>query len=281
MLHHKKRKYNNYYYKPQKLNLNEQENENKTNIHHWNAYETIQNTHSFNKNMLDLAYANKNKIVGVNDKVWVAGTASKGDMLEDIQYIPNWKKIGLSEKISDFVGASIGEKATEFATIATEAITNSPETALQVGGYIGEQVGRKARDYTLDKTKNLGDTTKFTRYGQLDDYVKKNPQVQNITSHSMGSNVSYEWDKQNPNQIKNNVTYGAPMISQRYITGREDENQRFRTKYDPISFLNREAHTIDSDNPIDMFGNHSYSSGFESGYSQNTKLSDGSEILIN
>ncbi len=35
----------------------------------------------------------------------------------------------LYKKISDFVGASIGEKATEFATIATEAITTSPETA--------------------------------------------------------------------------------------------------------------------------------------------------------
>jgi len=155
------------------LNLNQEEKENKVNPHHWNAFESIQNSHVFNKNMLDLAYANKNKIVGIKDKIWVAGTASKSDMLEDALYIPDWKKIRLSEKISDFVGASIGEKATEFATIATEAITNSPETALQVGGYIGEQVGRKARDYTLDKTKDLGDSTKLTRYGQLDDYMKK------------------------------------------------------------------------------------------------------------
>ena len=97
----------------------------------------------------------------------------------------------------------------------------------------------------------------------------------------MGSNASYEWDKQNPGRVKNNVAYGAPFVSQRYITGREDENQRYRTKYDPVSVLDREAHTIDSDNPIDMFGNHSYSSGFESGYAQNTKLTDGSQILSN
>ena len=111
--------------------------------------------------------------------------------------------------------------------------------------------------------------------------MKTNPQVVNITSHSMGSAASYEWDKQNPYQIKNNVTYGAPFVSQRYVTGREDDNQRYRTKYDPVSILDREAHAIDSDNPVDVQGNHSYSSGFETGYSQNTYLNDGRQILIN
>ena len=231
--------------------------------------------------MLDLAYANKSKIVGIKDKIWVAGTASKSDMVEDALYIPDWKAVKASEKISDFVGASIGEKASEMGAMATEAIIpNSPETALQVGQYIGEQVGRKARDYTLNETKDLGDSTKLTRYKQLDDYMKTNPQVVNITSHSMGSVASYEYDKQNPNQIKNNVTYGAPFVSQRYVTGREDDNQRYRTKYDPVSILDREAHTTDSDNPIDVYGNHSYSNGFDSGYSQNTKLSDGGGILL-
>ena len=119
--------------------------ENKTNIPHWNAFETIQNSHVFNKNMLDLAYANKNIIVGIGNKTWVAGAASKSDMLENALYIPDWKAIKASENISNFTGASIGEKATEMGAIATEAVTNSPETALQVGGYIGEQVGRKAR----------------------------------------------------------------------------------------------------------------------------------------
>ena len=155
------------------MNLNREEKENKTNIHHWNAFETIVNSHGFNTNMLDLAHASKNKIVGIGNKIWVAGTASKSDMLEDALYIPDWKAVKASENISNFVGASIGEKATEFATIATEAITGSAETALQVGGYIGEQVGRKAKDYTLNKTKDLGDSTKLTRYGQLDDYMKK------------------------------------------------------------------------------------------------------------
>ena len=150
-----KRRRHNYIYKPQKLNLNEQETDNKVNPHHWDAFESIQNSHVCNKHMLDLAYANKNKIVGIKDKNWVAGTASKSDMLEDALYIPDWKKIGLSEKISDFVGGSVGEKATEMGVIATEAITNSPETALQVGGYIGEQVGRKARDYTLIQNKRF------------------------------------------------------------------------------------------------------------------------------
>ena len=172
-MYNRKRRHN-YIYKPKQLNLNQEEEENKTNIHHWNAFETIQNSHVFNKNMLDLAYANKNKIVGVKDKIWVAGTASKSDMLEDALYIPDWKKLGLSEKISDFVGGSVGEKATEMGVMATEAIIpNSPETALQVGAYIGEQVGRKAKDYTLNKTKDLGDSIKLTRYGQLDDYMKK------------------------------------------------------------------------------------------------------------
>ena len=57
MYHNKKRKHNNFIYKPQKLNLNErEEKENKTNIHHWNAFETIQNTHGFNRSVLNVAY---------------------------------------------------------------------------------------------------------------------------------------------------------------------------------------------------------------------------------
>ena len=97
----------------------------------------------------------------------------------------------------------------------------------------------------------------------------------------MGSTASYEWDKQNSGRIKNNVTYGAPFVSYAPLTGKEDDNQRYRTKYDPVSILDREAHTIDSDDPVDIQGNHSYSSGFETGYAQNTYLSDGRQILIN
>ena len=61
----------------------------------------------------------------------------------------------------------------------------------------------------------------------------------------------------------------------------KNDNLRYRTKYDPASATDREAHTIDSDNPIDMFGNHGYSNGFESGCAQNTKLSDGGQMLLN
>ena len=111
--------------------------------------------------------------------------------------------------------------------------------------------------------------------------MKQNPKVVNITSHSMGGNASFEWDEQSPNKIFNNVTYGAPMVSYAPLTGKEDDNLRHETKYDPVSILDREAHTIDSDSPIDMFGNHGYSSGFESGHAQNTYLSDGGQILIN
>ena len=46
-MYNKKRKHNNFIYKPKKMNLNQEEKENKTNIHHWNAFETIQNSHVF------------------------------------------------------------------------------------------------------------------------------------------------------------------------------------------------------------------------------------------
>ena len=45
-MYNRKRRHN-YIYKPQKLNLNQEEKENKTNIHHWDAFETIQNSHVF------------------------------------------------------------------------------------------------------------------------------------------------------------------------------------------------------------------------------------------
>ena len=77
MLHHKKRKYNNLIYKPKTLKLNEEETENKTNIHHWNAYDTILNTHGFNRSMLNVAYKHKDAVVGVDNRAYVAGTREK------------------------------------------------------------------------------------------------------------------------------------------------------------------------------------------------------------
>ena len=266
MLHHKKRKYNNYYYKPQKLNLNEQENENKTNIHHWNAYETILNTHGFNRSMLNVAYKHPDAVVGVGNRAYVAGTRNKRDIYDDITKIPNWNYDNIFSK-------SVGKVSENFSSKFVEGALK--ETVLApIAIPTGEFVGRAVNQKTQEITQNVGNTKASQRYQDLEKYMSKNPNTDTIISHSLGSSVSLEYGKDKPNI--NNITYGAPVLD----LNSNQNTTRFRQKFDPVSAFDRGANTIETNKPFDVLHNHSYSTDFD-GYTQNTKLSDGGEILIN
>ncbi len=63
--------------------------------------------------------------------------------------------------------------------------------------------------------------------------LKANPQVKNIVGHSMGGAVSHELQRNQPGL--RSVTYGAPSVS---LGG---SGERYRNRYDPVSFFDRGA----------------------------------------
>ena len=78
------------------------------------------------------------------------------------------------------------------------------------------------------------------------------------------------------NQILKKFTYGGPILD----LNSNQNTTRFRQSSDLISALDRGAKSIETTKPFNVLHNHSYSTDFD-GITQNTKLSDGREILIN
>ena len=266
MLLSKKRKHNNYIYQPGKLKLNQEDKENKINIHHWNAYETILNSHGFNRSMLNVAYKHPDAVVGVDNRAYVAGTRNKRDIYDDITKIPNWNYDNIFSK-------SVGKVAENFSGKFVEGFLKETIFApIAIGA--GEFVGRAVNQKTQEITKDVGNTKASQRYQDLDNYMSKNPNTDTIISHSLGTSASLEYGKDKPNI--NNITYGGPVLD----LNSNQNTTRFRQKGDLISAFDRGANTIETTKPFDVLHNHSYSTDFD-GQIQNTKLSDDNQILIN
>ena len=103
--------------------------------------------------------------------------------------------------------------------------------------------------------------------------MSKHPSTDTLISHSLGSSASLEYGKDKPNI--NNITYGAPVLD-------SNSNQniiRYRQQFDPISSFGFGANTIETNKSFDVLHNHSYPTDFD-GIIENTKLSDGGEIVI-
>ena len=137
-MYNRKRRHN-YIYKPKKLNLNQEEEENKTNIHHWNAFGTIQNTNGFNRSMLNAAYKHPDAVVGVNNRAYVAGTRNKRDIDDDITKIPNWNYDIIFSK-------SVGKVAENFSGKFVEGFlkeTILAPVSIPAGEVVGRAVNQK------------------------------------------------------------------------------------------------------------------------------------------
>ena len=90
---------------------------------------------------------------------------------------------------------------------------------------------------------HLGDLTKSERYINAEKALKSNPNIERVVGHSLGGVVSLELQKNYPH-LKSR-TYGAPVLDFKGINPYyNNENvERFRNLGDPISILDRSAHT--------------------------------------
>ena len=106
------------------------------------------------------------------------------------------------------------------------------------------------KDVYDDITKILffGTVKDSTRYNQAKTALDSNPNITNIIGHSLGGSVALEFQKNYPKY--NTTTYGAPVLQ----IGSKIGN-RYRFPYDPVSYLDNGAITVDKFN----FNPHSYS----------------------
>ena len=96
-----------------------------------------------------------------------------------------------------------------------------------------------------------GDLRNSTRYKQADEVLKQNPQVKKLVSHSLGSSVSLELEKNYPQKNYETTTYGAPVF---LGLGKGD---RYRHRGDPISIFDFGAKNVGFS--VNPFSAHSYS----------------------
>lgn len=134
------------------------------------------------------------------------------------------------------------------------------------------------RDWYDDITKIpfYGDTRNAARYKAAEKVLLDNPNIKNLVSHSLGSSVSLELQKQYKDRNLNTRTYGAPVWDplgldkvayEQYIKlGKPDfipepnKVERYRNITDPVSFFDASATKSIKLNP---FNNMSLTHSFD------------------
>ncbi len=105
-------------------------------------------------------------------------------------------------------------------------------------------------------------TFKTERYKNVQDELDRNPNIKNVIGHSLGGAVAYEAQARNPKRDLNVTTYSAPLISK---PGDKSAKNRYRNMFDPISILDKSAHTsVNIGN--DFYNPHSFSNTSNNNY---------------
>ena len=107
-----------------------------------------------------------------------------------------------------------------------------------------------------------GDMTKTQRYKDANTYLKNNPQIKTLVTHSLGSSVGLALQKNYPERDFNVVTYGAPVIGMLDPFRGDFKVERYKHvgikgQPDPVASLDMFANVvpINNENPLTL---HSY-----------------------
>ena len=98
----------------------------------------------------------------------------------------------------------------------------------------------------ITKIPIWGSVRKSTRYNQAKTALESNPNITNLVGHSLGGSVTLEFQKNNPKY--QTTTYGAPVLQFDTKTGK-----RFRFPFDPVSYLDNGAITVDTFNKFSRY----------------------------
>ena len=168
-------------------------------------------------------------------------------------------------KINDEVREELaGRENNRSDAVGLRLAYESPDGLYQNGTrlYIaGTGGGRRwLGDLYDDITKvPFNKTNETQRYKDAKRKIEEEGNIEQIIGHSLGGAITLHLNKDYDNKFKTRV-YASPTVSFQK-PDRDDYNLRIRGKYDPISFLDRGAITVDK-GTIEPFTNH-FMDGFK------------------
>ena len=121
----------------------------------------------------------------------------------------------------------------------------------------------------ITKVPFWGDVKNSERYQQVEEALKSNQQVDTLISHSLGSSVAAEINKQNNNEFKTRM-YGSPFIDFSFSPSKDPNNIRYRHPGDLFSQFDTGALNEESNTTYNLVNPHSFS-GFPDDDDADTK----------
>ena len=183
------------------------------------------------------------------------------------QYVNSYYKPLTSMKIDNIIKQAIPDEPTNSGVSDSEGLSKAYDSSNSIfidGNKMYIAGTHNLRDVWDDVTKVpfWGDIKDSERYQQTEAALKDNPQVDTIISHSLGSSVAAEINKQNNNQYKTRM-YGSPFIDFSFNPSRDPNNIRFRHPGDPFSQFDTGAINEESNTTYNLVNPHSFT-GFSS-----------------
>ena len=178
-------------------------------------------------------------------------------------YVNSYYKPLTSMKINKIINEAIPDKPKNTGISDNEGLSkayDSPNSIFIDGNKMYIAGTHTMRDVYDDITKVpfWGDVKDSERYSQATEALKNNPQVDTIISHSLGSSVAAEINKQNNNQFKTRM-YGSPFIDFSFNPSKDPNNIRFRHPGDPFSQFDTGAINEESNTTYNLVNPHSFS----------------------
>lgn len=173
------------------------------------------------------------------------------------QYLNSYYKPITPMKIQNIIDKGLPTKRISDNEGLSKAY-DSPNSIFIDGNRMYIAGTKNMRDVWDDVSKIpfWGDVRNSERYQQATDALNDNPQVDTIISHSLGSAVAAEINKNNNNKY-NTRMYGSPFID--FSFSRDPKNQRYRHPGDIISMFDTGAVNEENNSTSNLINPHSYS----------------------
>ena len=196
------------------------------------------------------------------------------------QYVNSYFKPVNSMKIDNIIKQAIPDKLSNSNISDSEGLSrayNAPNSVYIDGNRLFIAGTHTPRDVWDWGKIPLGDVVNSERYQQAAEALRNNPQVDTLITHSLGSSVGAELNKQYDNKF-NTRYYGSPFVD--FSFSRDPKNQRYRHPGDIVSMFDTGAVNEDSKTHYQFMNPHSYE-GFSDSGSNDPPLIEPSNIRIN
>ena len=176
------------------------------------------------------------------------------------QYVNSYYKPLTSMKIDNIIKQAIPDKPANSGISDSEGLSrayNAPNSIYVDGNKMYIAGTHNLGDVVDDLKIPLHDVQNTMRYKEATTVLNNSPDVDTIISHSLGSSVAAEINKQNNNQFKTRM-YGSPFIDFSFNPSRNPNNIRFRHPGDIFSMFDTGAVAEEGNTTYSLINPHSF-----------------------